>query len=94
MSSPSLTYGALVALIFVGAMEFAADPTQAAMLIQPAGMNPSQAQLVYGGCGAGWRRTVFGGCTRVNQPRFTCQPGFHKVPAPTPSGHRCVMNGY
>jgi len=89
-----LSYGALVALTFVGATGLAADPAQAAMLIQPAGMNVSQGQLAYGGCGAGWRRTVFGGCTRVNQPRFTCQPGFHKVPAPTPSGYRCVMNGY
>jgi hypothetical protein len=37
-----------------------------------------------GGCGAGWRRTVFGGCTRVNQPRFTCQPGFQQGPRPNP----------
>jgi hypothetical protein len=23
-----------------------------------------------------------------------CQAGFHNVPAPTPSGYRCVQNGY
>ena len=94
MLSRSLTYGALVALICVGATGLAPNPAQAAILIQPAGMNLSQAQPVDEGCPAGWRRRLIGGCTRVNQPRFTCQPGFHKVPAPTPSGYRCVMNGY
>jgi hypothetical protein len=30
----------------------------------------------------------------VRNPNQDCPDGSHSVPAPTPSGYRCVRNGY
>jgi hypothetical protein len=80
----SLTFLAFVT--FAGA---ASDSANAAMTALPS-PELSQIQLADGGCGAGWRRSLFGGCVRVNKPRFTCPHGLYKTPAPTASGYRCT----
>jgi hypothetical protein len=64
----------------------------AALMVQSAGSAGSQPERVAAQCPPGWRARLIGGCTRVNQPRYTCQPGFHRIVAPTGSGYRCVQN--
>ncbi|HLW92996.1 MAG TPA: hypothetical protein VKS78_17065 [Roseiarcus sp.] len=52
-------------------------------------------QLAANGCGYGFHRTPTGRCDNVRDYNASCQPGFHKVPTPsTPSGFRCVQDGY
>jgi hypothetical protein len=52
------------------------------------------AQLVAGGCGAGYRRTASGRCAPDVYPHtaYHCQPGTHPVPHPNASGYRCVVD--
>jgi hypothetical protein len=67
---------------------------QAAMpMASPGGFSGSDIQLVYGGCGPGFRRTLFSHrCVRVNAPLRHCQPGTHAESFPSASGYRCVLN--
>jgi hypothetical protein len=51
-------------------------------------------QLAANGCGHNHYRAPDGRCDIVRDPNRDCQRGFHSVPAPTPSGYRCVQDGY
>ena len=75
----------------VGAMLVVGE-ANAGLLLQPHGLKASSVEPAATQCPAGYRARLVGGCTRVNQPRYTCQPGFHRITAPTASGYRCVQN--
>jgi len=81
-----LVLAAAVAVTLSGAA------ASAALMVQSVGPAPNQPELVATQCPPGYRARLVGGCTRVNQPRYTCQPGFHRITAPTGSGYRCVRN--
>lgn len=51
-------------------------------------------ELAFNGCGHNYYRAPDGRCDIVRNPNRDCPRGFHSVPAPTPSGYRCVQNGY
>jgi hypothetical protein len=58
-----------------------------------AGYSTSDIQLSSGGCGAGFRRTLFGHrCVPVAASRRRCQQGMHPISFPNSQGYRCVFN--
>lgn len=54
----------------------------------------SRVQLAFNGCGHNYYRAPNGQCDIVRSPNQDCPDGLHSVPAPTPSGYRCVQDGY
>jgi hypothetical protein len=54
----------------------------------------SGVQMAAQGCGHNYYRAPNGSCDIVRNPNRDCPDGFHSVPAPTPSGYRCVQDGY
>jgi hypothetical protein len=54
----------------------------------------SGVQMAAQGCGHNYYRAPNGSCDIVRNPNQDCPDGFHSVPAPTPSGYRCVEDGY
>ena len=52
--------------------------------------NPGKSQS----CGVGYVRGPNGRCALARDIFSNCDAGFHQVPAPTPSGYRCMMDGY
>ena len=93
MFSRKLHRGLSTALAAAGVM-LAATAAEAAMSPAPMdGFSRTDVQLAAGGCGAGFRRTLFGHrCVRVVPPRRYCQPGTHSESFPNASGYRCVLN--
>jgi hypothetical protein len=81
-----------VLLATVVAATVSGGAANAALMVQSVRSTVSQLEPVAAQCPAGYRARLVGGCTRVNQPRYTCQPGFHRIVAPTGSGYRCVRN--
>ncbi len=80
----------LVALLASAAVALlAAAPVQAQAPTPLAGV-----QLAFDGCGHNYYRAPDGRCDIVRNPNLDCPRGFHSVPAPTPSGYRCVRDGY
>jgi hypothetical protein len=84
---------ALTALGVAGLVFALVPQANAAMSPSPLeAFSSSDIQMTAGGCGPGYRRTVFGyHCVReVTQHR--CQAGLHSEPFPNGRGYRCVFN--
>ena len=84
---------ALAALGIAGLSIALASEARAAMSPSPAAaFSPSEIQPAAGGCGPGYRRTLFGyHCVRENVHHL-CQAGMHSEPFPNGRGYRCVFN--
>ncbi len=83
----------LLAFAASAAFALAAAPVQAQTPTLSGGAYAGL-QLAFNGCGHNYYRAPDGRCDIVRNPNRDCPHGFHSVPAPTPSGYRCVQNGY
>ncbi len=83
----------LLSLTVCSGFAWAAAAAQAATSNLPA-VPASGVQLAFNGCGHNYYRAPNGQCDIVRNPNQDCPDGSHSVPAPTPSGYRCVRNGY
>src|SRR5271170_2892001 len=63
-------------------------------IVQPAGAAAAKPPKANAACGVGYVRAPNGACEVARDIFSNCDAGFHQVPAPTPSGYRCVQNGY
>jgi hypothetical protein len=81
--------------LLAGAVFLVATAAHAEMAPPSYSGSSSDLRTVADGCGYGYHRTASGRCDNVRDYNAWCQKGFHKVPTPTtPSGFRCVQNGY
>jgi len=83
-----LTVGAGVAWAAAAAQAAVSSDLNAAPASRPG------VQLAFNGCGHNYYRAPNGQCDIVRNPNRDCPEGSHSVPAPTPSGYRCVRDGY
>jgi predicted metal-binding membrane protein len=83
----------LLALSVGSGLAWAAAAAQAASSNLSAASAPGL-QLAFNGCGHNYYRAPNGQCDIVRNPNQDCPEGSHSVPAPTPSGYRCVRDGY
>ena len=83
-----------VAAVAGACLVVATTAANAAMSPSPlVGYSTSDIQLSSGGCGAGFRRTVFGHhCVRDVPSHRRCQHGMHSESFPNGQGYRCVLN--
>jgi hypothetical protein len=84
LRAPLLAFAASVCLIAAAHAQTPAAPAESFAGVQ----------LAFNGCGHNYYRAPNGQCDIVRNPNRDCPRGFHSVPAPTPSGYRCVQNGY
>jgi len=84
---------ALAALGIAGLSMALASEANAAMAPSPVGaFSSSDIRLTAGGCGPGYRRSLFGyHCVRETV-NHRCQAGMHSEPFPNGKGYRCVFN--
>ena len=84
-----------LALTVCSGLAWAAAAAQAAASGLPhASTSTPGVQLAFNGCGHNYYRAPNGQCDIVRNPNQDCPDGSHSVPAPTPSGYRCVRDGY
>jgi hypothetical protein len=83
----------LLTLTICSGLAWAAASAQAASSNPNAASTPG-VQLAFNGCGHNYYRAPNGECDIVRNPNQDCPNGSHSVPAPTPSGYRCVRDGY
>jgi hypothetical protein len=90
---PRISKGLLFALTLCSGVAWAAAAAQAASS-DLSGASVAGVQLAFNGCGHNYYRAPNGQCDIVRNPNQDCPTGSHSVPAPTPSGYRCVRDGY